>query len=290
MNRFRQQVYFAFYLFSLMLISGCATMDQIMEVADVQTPKVSIKNTKITALSMDSADLEFQLNIDNPNFLPLKLAGFDYQVIVNDATFAQGVQHNALHIAAQQSSNLSVPFSIKFSELFELAQSIKNQNEFDYTIKTSVLVDLPVLGKQRLPASFEGELPIPKLPKIDVSAFSVEQLNLAGAKLAIQLDIANPNAFGIDLKKLNYKLKVGGRQWLDTRLQETISLTKQGKQQITVPVNLSFIDMGTTLYQALAQSKPLDYTLDGGLTLDSQLPMLKNIKLPISQQGTITGR
>ena len=274
-------------LLVLMPLFGCSTLDAVKDAAGIKNPDVSISGMRVTGLSLEGAELEFALNVDNPNPVAINLAGFDYALLINGQQFLQGEQRSQVKIPARNANEVKVPVAFKFAELAKLSQGLLDKDKLNYEIKTDALVDLPVLGVKKFPVSDSGDLPIPKVPNISLAGIKIDQLGLTGAKLGLQLNVDNPNNFGLDIRQLVYNLTVNGQQWAQSNLGETISLDKKGNSQLNIPISLNFLEMGSALYKVLTQSQPLDYQLNGDMKLDTSLPLLKDISAPFNKAGTV---
>ncbi len=273
-------------LVPLMLLSACSSLDQAMQLASIDKPTVSMSDARITGISFDQAKLEFTLDVNNPNPVPIQFAGFDYNFLVNDQQLLAGEQRDGVNVAANQTSQVKLPLTLKFADIFESVKNLSDSKTLDYTIKTDALVDLPILGMTRIPAEKTGQVPVPKLPKVSLDGINIKSLGFTGADVEIGLNLDNPNAFGIDIRDLGYDLIVNGQRWLQGQEEKTISLTESGTSQVKVPLHLNFLDMGRTLADLLMQQKPLDYQLVGNMKMDTSLPMLKDIALPFRQVGS----
>jgi len=272
----------------VLLSAGCSNLNQVMEMANIDKPTVSMSDAQITGISFDQAQLEFTLDVNNPNPVPVQFAGFDYNFLVNGQQFLAGEQRDGVKIAANQTSQVKLPLALKFADILESFKSVSDSKTLDYTLKTDALLDLPVIGAAHIPAEKSGQLPIPQLPKISLGGIDIKKLGLTGADVEIGLKLDNPNAFGIDIRDLDYDLLVNGQRWLKSQQAKAISLAESGTSQVKVPLHLSFLDMGRTLADLLTQQSPLEYQLVGNMKMDSSLPMLKNIALPFSQSGSVS--
>lgn len=275
---------------SFFFLHGCASLDTLMSAADIREPSVNLAGTQVSALSFDGAELTMLLNIDNPNPLPIKLAGFDYAVNVNGKPFTQGQQHSGVDIDARASSQVKVPVAFKFSELANLFDGKENRDELAYSIDTNVRVDLPILGIVSIPATHKNRIPIPAMPSIQVSDVNINSLGFSGADLTVVIAVENPNTFGIDLTQLDYNLLVNGTSWATIKSTDVLKLPEKGKTQINIPVQLSFADMGQALFQALTQGKAMEYKLNGDMTVDTTLPLFKNVQIPLVHVGAFEAR
>lgn len=271
----------------VVLSTACSSLDQAMQMAKIDKPTVSMSDARITGISFDQAKLEFTLDVNNPNPIPVQFAGFDYHFLVNGQQLMAGEQRDGVKIAANQTSQVKLPLVLKFVDVFESIKSLADNKTLDYAIKTDALLDLPIMGMVRIPAEKAGQVPVPQLPKISLDGIKIKSLGFKGADLEIGLNLDNPNAFDIDIRDLGYDLVVNGQRWLQSQGKDTISLAKSASSQVKVPLNLSFLDMGLTLADLLKQQSTLDYQLVGNMNMDTSLPMLKDIALPFKQSGSV---
>lgn len=275
---------------SFLFLHGCASLDTLMSAADIREPSVNLAGTEVSVLSFDGAELTMLLNIDNPNALPIKLAGFDYAVSINGKPFTQGEQHSGVDIGARASSQVKVPVAFKFSELANLFDGKENGDELAYSIDTNVRVDLPILGVVSVPANHHNSIPVPSIPSVQIADVYINTLGFSGANLTVVIAVENPNTFGIDLTQLDYDLLVNGHSWADIKSTNVVKLPEKGKTQMNIPVHLSFADMGQSLFQALTQGKAMEYKLNGNMTVDTTLPLFKNIQIPLVHVGAFEAR
>ena len=275
---------------SAVLLTSCASLEEMANVINVQEPKVSLAGTTLSALSFEGAELTMLLNVENPNALPIKLAGFDYALAMDGKSITSGTQTSGVDIGAHATNHVEFPIAFRFADVLELVQGLAGKDELQFDINSNVRMDLPVLGTRTIPVSYSSQLPIPKKPSVAVTNVAIENLSLTGAALTVEMEVDNPNAFGVDLTTLDYNLLVNGKSWLATKATNVAKLPEKGSTKMSVPVRLSFADMGTALYQTLTQTKPMDYQLNGNMTLDTTLPLLKNVQLPFNRLGSFQTR
>jgi LEA14-like dessication related protein len=275
---------------SLLLLASCAEMNELAKMADIKEPSVSLADTRISSLTFDSAELMLNLDVENPNPIPIRLAGFDYALNVDGKTLTHGKQDNGLDIRARDRSQIQLPVGIKFSDLMALTKGFGNKDKVPFNIDANVQVNLPVLGVRSIPVSYKNEIPIPKAPSVSVKNLSVDKVNLTNATVKLELEVDNPNSFGVDLTKLNYDLAVNGQQWAKSSASNVARINKNGKSTVSIPIRLEFATVGMTLYKTLTSSAPMDYRLQGDMNLDTTLPLLKNVNMPINKAGSVRAR
>jgi len=267
-----------------MLFTHCAELQQF---SPVQKPVVKLANTRITGLSLNTIDLIFDLDIENPNPLSIRTAGLDYDFQLNHASLVKGNQNDEMLIQSNGKSRVAIPLSLNFQDIYQAYQSLKNQDSTEYALKCGVIFDLPLLGPTRIPVQKSGHLPLIKIPNIQIHKLKLNRLTLTRAELMLELKMKNPNAFQLRLNNLNYQFNVNGLSWSKGNITTPVSVKSKSENTIRIPISLSFIEIGQTVYQLISGNKKLDYQLSGQLGFDTSLQMLKNGHLPISKTGSV---
>ncbi|MFC1713073.1 LEA type 2 family protein [Candidatus Poribacteria bacterium] len=270
-----------------MLLSSCAMISDIAGEAKIKYPQVDFGGAKITGLSFDTADLLFDLKIRNPNSVGLTMAGFDYDFLINGNPFLNGNQSKGLKIAAGGESTVQLPLSLRYVDLYQTFQSLKDQDSSTYQMDFGFAFDLPVLGRVNIPVSKSGDIPLLKLPKISLDTLSLNNLGLTGADLMLKVRLDNPNAFSMLLQKFQYEFDVDGRNWISGYTEAPTQITENGQGFVEIPIYLNLIEMGRSVYQILAGNADLNYNFGGNLDLATSLPILGEVSLPFDRSGSV---
>lgn len=271
------------FLVALFLLS-CAA---IQELTKIQQPTLQVQNVRFKGMTFETLDLAFDVKINNPNPMAATLAGFDYDFLIEGASFLKGDQNQQMRIEAAGESMLEVPLTLTFNDLYKTFQALKDQDSSAYKIDLGLTFNLPILGNTRIPVSKQGTLPMVKLPAIKVGSLKLKKLSLTTADLELNLNVDNANAFSLLLNKLNYNLAINGQNWATGTTQQQLQITKKGASSIAIPVSLNLFEMGKTVYNLIAGNTNLNYRLTGDLDLKSSLPLLGQVNLPIDQAGQL---
>lgn len=257
------------YLIILFIfISSCSAL---RDLADVRQPSVNYSKMSIQNISFDGVTLLFDFDVTNPNQFGISADQYTYEFFINDSSFLNGTQTENLRVNRESTSTVQVPVSLTFSDVFNTFSSLVQRDSLSYRLSTEVQFDLPGVGKRRVPVSAAGELPIPRMPRIEFSGYNVKNLSLAGAELDINLRVSNPNPFGISMSNAAYALNVNGREWLDTRLGDRISLGGSESDTITIPVRLNSSQMGSVLLEMMRGETSFDYNLTGSADISADI-------------------
>lgn len=283
----KKKFYLLFILalfFVLMQLFGCATLQQL---ANIQEPKLNVQNVRVTGLSFDAINLAFDIKIQNPNPLSASLAGFDYDFQINDASFLKGQQNQQITVQAGGESMVEIPLTLNFKELYNTFQALKNQDSSAYKLMGGLSFNLPVLGATRIPISKSGKVPNLKLPDVKIGSLKLNKITFSGADLDLKLNINNPNSFNFLMNKLNYDFAINGKTWVKGLTQNIMQVKEKGESTISIPISLNFLEMGTAIYQMITGNQKLNYNLKGNVDLNSSLPLLGQVSLPIDRAGEI---
>lgn len=267
-------------------ISSCSMIGGIVQ-EKVKKPEVSFENARLNSLSFDSIGLLFDLKIRNPNSVGLKMAGFNYDFLINGNSFVKGNQNRDLQINALGESTVQVPVSFGFVELYNTFQSLMAQDISTYQIDFGFSFDVPVLGVVTIPVSKTGDFPLLKLPKLSLESLKLKNLSLTGAELSLGLKLSNPNAFTMMLDRLKYDFEVNGVRWISGDARQLAEIDQKGEGRVEIPIRLDLIQLGRSAYQMLNSRDDLNFKFGGDIDLNTSLPLLGKVNLPFDHAGKI---
>jgi len=271
----------------LLNVFSCANLTQLLSNMQVKKPAAKVTGAKITGVSFDDLDMVFDLEIENPNNIGVKMAGFDYKIDVNENVFIQGDQQSKLEIAKNGKSTLPIPVKIIFADLYNLIAGIKSQDSTTYQLSCGLTFNLPVLGNVRVPVSHRGSLPLIKLPSISLKNIQINSIGLNGADLSLNLDIKNPNPVLLKLNQMNYNLDISGFNWIHGTSTKVKEISPNGEASLKLPISLNFLEMGRNIFALLTGSSDLDYRFTGDVVLGTSWDLLNNVQLSLDESGKV---
>jgi LEA14-like dessication related protein len=269
-----------------LLLTACATLEQVGQVLEGQKPSASVQGLRLTGLDMSGVDLTFDVKVDNPNPVGISLSALDYDLKLFGSTFLQGDQPMGMKLAANGSSQVQVPVRLGFQQLLNSFQQLKGAKAVAYQLDLGMGFDVPLLGQVRVPVDYGGEFPIPEMPTVTLRSLDVTKLTLSGASMLLELQVDNPNNFSLLLDKLNYNLKLNGYDVGGGTVDKRVSVAQDGQGVVTLPVSLDFAQTGRGLYSVLL-GKGISYDLSGSVDASSSNPILAPFRIPLDRQGRI---
>lgn len=146
-----------------------------------------------------------------------------------------------------------------------------------------------------------------KEPRVALAQVGVESLTLSGATVQVQLDVENPNGFGLDAKALEYRLffqpgtsgRAGasggdpdggsadvGEAWrtlASGRTAEPVSLPSNQTVRVPVSIPFRFRDLEDAA-ASLLRDGTLRYRFEGAFTVGSPVG---DIRVPFDRTGLL---
>jgi len=272
---------------AILFMTSCQEAMQLLKQVNIQEPKASVENVKLTGLSLKTVDLLFDIAVENPNPLGVHLSGLDYNLLINEASFLKGQKNDKLDIKANGKANIQIPLSLTFAEIHKAVKSFADLDTVPYQLDLKIGVNLPVLGNIKIPLSKKGTFPNLKMPEISLKSIKLNSIGFSGADLKFMIDIKNPNALSFVTSNLNYDLEVNGKNWIKGKIDKAVKIKKKAKQTVSIPVKLNFLEMGSAVYKMLSGDSKLEYHLKGKSDFSSDFKLLKSFSLPFDKKGKI---
>jgi LEA14-like dessication related protein len=130
--------------------------------------------------------------------------------------------------------------------------------------------------QQMLGAAFEK-------PRLTYESFQPTELDLEGVTLALRYRVDNPNAVGLKLANLDYKVEVDGRQAVAGAMQSGLHIPARGSAPLEIPLRVRYADV-PGLVQTVFHRDELPFHVEGSAGLSTPVGV---VGLPFSYTGKI---
>jgi LEA14-like dessication related protein len=245
-------------------------------------PSARLVGISVSEISPDSVTLAVDVDVTNPNLLPLPMANLDYKLASGVATFLSGEAPLEGAVPGMGSKTFTLPVTLKYAELLSRLKGVTPGMVVPYDAEVGLSVDLPVLGMTRFPLAKSGELPIPAMPKVSIRDIAWSTVSLNETAGVVTLNVENPNAFALNLQKLNYGLSLGGVEVAKSSLAEVVAFEANGGAgTVQIPITFSPKELGLGVLRMLGGSESA-YGLSGTMAVDTPYGKMS---LPINAIG-----
>jgi LEA14-like dessication related protein len=267
-------------LFAVVLvIASCATLEKI-----VQAPDVKVDSVQISDISFSDVTLDFNLLIQNPNGFGVSLGGFDYSFSLQDKEVLKGDEDKEISLAASANSALQIPLTLNFQDVYALAKETKDLDSLSYHL-AGHFKPSGILSEFKIPFSKTGTLPNMRLPRLSLKSLKLNKLNFSGVEMGVALDVDNPNMFGFDIGKFDYKISLAGNQVAEGATLNLAQIPAKQSGTINLPISFSFFGVASTLSSALT-GKSIDCAVEGNAAVNTPLGEM-NLPIAVSQRVEI---
>jgi LEA14-like dessication related protein len=225
-------------------------------------PSVHVVGTSLRGLSLTNAVLLFDVEVSNPYGVALPLADLSYALSSGGRKLLEGSIQPSGSIPAKGKQVIQLPVTVGFAPVMATLKGLKPGALLPYTADLTLGVDAPAAGRIEVPASKSGELPVPAVPEVQLTAFEIGKLALDRTSGTAKLKVRNTNQFPLGLKRLGMSIALGGTGVGSSRLSDAASLQPGESATLSVPVSFSPRAVGAGLFNLL-RGRQIAYKLAG---------------------------
>jgi LEA14-like dessication related protein len=280
-----RRILIAAMIASLLLLSGCASLDDLLRGA---MPRASVERVEFAGIDFRQIEVLFTVRIDNPNPIGVRLSGLDYRLFLEGSDFLSGDLSQGIEIAAGGSSLVQIPVSMSYQAIFDAVQIPRDQTDIGYQLDLGLFFEIPGVGRQRLPLTHRGELPILRIPAVSLKELRLENISLRSIDLELVFAVENPNGATLNLKAFRYDLSINGRSWLSAAALPARNLAGRGAQEIRVPISLNTLEVGQSVVTLLrSNARSLSYRLNVDALLGTDITAFRDFPWQVSLGGDV---
>ncbi|MEK6375091.1 MAG: LEA type 2 family protein [Acidobacteriota bacterium] len=139
-------------------VTGCSTVQKALNIVN---PSYSIRDVRprvaiALPLSASSIDLEFDVGVDNPNDVALRLDRLDFDVLINDnPVVSRVISDQGIQIPARGVGNVHLRTRVGYDNIRNIWREVSdliNGNRARYQIRGNAYYNTPI-GQMRFPVT-----------------------------------------------------------------------------------------------------------------------------------------
>lgn len=140
-----------------LLLSGCAALQNVL---DIENPRYSIRDIRpridvAIPLSASSIDIDFALEVDNPNKVGLRLDQVDFNLFINDSRVLDSISQQNIDIPANGRGDVLLRTRIGYQNIRsiwnEVVDIVRGQRA-RYELRGNAYYDTP-MGRLKFPVT-----------------------------------------------------------------------------------------------------------------------------------------
>lgn len=142
---------------AVFLLSGCAA---VRDALNIENPRYAIRDIRprvdiAIPLSASSIDIDFNLEVDNPNSVGLRLDQLDFNLFINDTRVLDSVSREEVRVPANGIGNVYLQTRIGYQNIRslwnEVVDIVRGQRA-RYELRGNAYYDTPV-GRLKFPVT-----------------------------------------------------------------------------------------------------------------------------------------
>ncbi|MCB9850127.1 MAG: LEA type 2 family protein [Phycisphaerales bacterium] len=207
----------------LLMGSGCAE----------SRPAIKTVDARVTGIDWRGVTLAFDLGVKNPLPIALSAPGGRFAIDIGENELLRSDNIPAIAVAARDTGTVTLPARLEYGQILAMATGMRDLAEIPYRLRGALA--FRVAGAPlELPFEHRGELPVLKMPKIEIEDFESSGFSMQGASITVDAEIENPNAFALGVADLGYVLSIGGVQVgeIAAKTPNRIASKSNGKLQL----------------------------------------------------------
>jgi LEA14-like dessication related protein len=157
----------------------------------------------------------------------------------------------------------------------------------DYTMKATVVMDVPVSGNRSFDMDFTKRLPAVRLPKVKVQDVDLHALRLKKKGADIVVRVNNPNVFPLKLKDSKFSFAVEDDLKMNGSLEKIINIPPKGSQDVSMHAQVMDGSMLKAGWKWLTDKEDTRFTYNFKCKVMSEGAMLHNSTMATTMQGTL---
>jgi len=266
----------------LCVILTFTTCETLM--AAFQEPSVTLQSVDLAGITVNGANLLCKVAVQNTNPFEIPFPKTDWQVFINSNSFVNGSLSTGSRLKARNTSIIEVPVSLNYLDVIKTFQSLKGSKSAGYKIALAVGFVFPVLGEKVFNFNFEGELPLPQLPRFSSPSVTLSSRDTTKAELVVSINIENPNVFELPSPKINYDYSLNRNSFIKGVAESESPLAPSAVTPLTFRLVVTYADLFRS-FASLLTAREVTSLLS--LTCDLGIPFFSGETLKLEIPGTL---
>ena len=235
-------------------LSGCGLLGHLLTSLDQYRPRVSVKDVSLAGVSWDAVDVDFILQIDNPNPIEVTFDSFRYALELDGQPFLKGDQNTGVPFKAYGTSEARLPLKLAWAQVFTAIPAVKKKSKVPFKLSGDLGFQTP-LGHVDVPWSKIGSVPKLEPPEVVPAGLRLMNVNLLAGRLqlAVDLDVSNPDGNGaIELSGFSFELALDGQRSASGVVAKLADVPQGQTKRIPLVVNVEVAQVGLVLFKRVS--------------------------------------
>ncbi len=269
-------------------LSGCASRPPAL----VPEPRLSLAAWPAELLDQNRARLRFEAILRNPRAQALIIESSECELAFDGAVaplaakpVGPAAPATPGRIEAEGSASFAFECLVDLRDLGAAVIGPDGPAEISFSAAARLRLRSPEGSVFEPAAAASGSIPIVREPEIRITSLRVERDVLVTSNLRLGIEIRNPNAFPIELRRLSYAFYGEGRKWTAGSESEAFAVPARSSSEIGLVFEMNFADVDRRLFDLVAKLGTIGYRLSGSSRVVTGIEELPSFKLAFKLEG-----
>ncbi|MBI2268900.1 MAG: LEA type 2 family protein [Bacteroidetes bacterium] len=250
-------------------------------------PYVEIAQVEIASHTPERTELIVNMRIVNHLPGSFTVDSLQYSVFIDGEKVVKNTYKRSVTFKHGDSSRIELPVTISTDELKAIikANDKKGIDSVEYQLQVSFYTDL--IFKKKFGFNFKKVLPLYYFLEASAEHIRIDSLNFSRAAIQLIVSVKNKNVFPIRFSEVSYKFAIEDHKWLEGRIPGLTVIKANSVTEISIPIRISFREVGKTLFDLLKNGSKVNYKLWIAFVIESEKNILSNSKVILNSSGSV---
>jgi len=250
-------------------------------------PRLELSQVDITSLTSEKTEMTVNVLIKNQIPLAFTADSLQYRIFINDREVMKDHYKKSITLKSNDISRISLPITIFNRDLISVLKANERENidSVEYRFRVSFFTD--ILFKKQFDVDIKKFLPLIHIPVVKSGHIEISSLNFSGAVFKLIVSIKNQNVFSLKSKNIAYELSIEDNKLIKGIIPGLTDIHKKSVTDLTIPITISFKEVGKTLFDLLKKGNNVGYKLHLTFRIESENNMMKNSKVILESEGSV---
>jgi LEA14-like dessication related protein len=236
------------HLVPFVIPTGCTGLDAAM-------PTLEFDTVEVRSIDFDGVSLDLVFDMQTQQSVSVPLNGWSWDLAIEGIPALSGDSSFDEAGTFADGSKLRIPVELDYAALASTLAATQGKDTLAFELEGTFDLDTPI-GVIPIPVSQVGEIPALRAPKFALQSVKLDNVDLWGADLAIDLSVNNLGASPITFEQFNYAVELSGHDVVSGALLGA-SVDGQSTNIVSVPVRVGFLQTSIALVDALITGEPV---------------------------------
>ena len=286
----------------MLMMTGCQTIQDNPYLSPF-LPKLSFERLQVNYIDFEEIDTEFVFAIDNPNPVGFDVESFSYGLSFADIEWISGDNPDGLLLYGMNTSEVSLPAELVFSELYDVVQASKGADSLPFQLDGDFGLNVETLFEQtpsveapvdivEFPYDVQGDFPALRRPRFALQKLQLQDISLQEITLNLLIDVENDHASNLIFQRFSYDITLGGSTVisgivddLGETIHGSIHNTTETNRTLQIPLQVNALDAVSNIWDIISSGQRLDIDFSAVSDVDTPFGL---VELNIDETGDIS--